>query len=188
MIEACVGKLCGRPLSAADLETIRRAVLEADPPFCAEVARRVCDALGWHDTLGRPKLMSCRVGLLRLHRASLIGLPAAGCTQRRRTGAGQATRCLAGGATAGWIGRATGRSAPGAGRRQACLIRPPPAVRDLQGSHANPSRTPRPKPCRLGTSLVPTRGRPRLRQSFSNIQSPPCRVGTATMPNLGDRT
>jgi hypothetical protein len=50
---------------------------EADPPLRAEVARRVCDALGWHDTLGRPKLMSCRVGLLRLHRAGLIALPAA---------------------------------------------------------------------------------------------------------------
>ena len=77
MIEASVGKLCGRPLSEADLEAIRRAILEADPPLRAEVARRVCAALGWHDALGRPKLMSCRVGLLRLHRAGLIELPAA---------------------------------------------------------------------------------------------------------------
>ena len=77
MIETCVGKLCGRPLSAADLEAIGRAVREADPPLRAEVARRVCAALGWCDTLGRPKLMSCRVGLLRLHRAGLIELPAA---------------------------------------------------------------------------------------------------------------
>jgi hypothetical protein len=71
MIEASVGKLCGRALSAADLETIRRGIGEAAPPLRAEVARQVCDALG------RPKLMSCRVGLLRLHRAGLIGLPAA---------------------------------------------------------------------------------------------------------------
>jgi hypothetical protein len=77
MIEGGVGKLCGRPLSAGDLETIRRVIGEADPPLRAEVARRVCDALGWHDTLGRPKLMSCRVGLLRLHRAGLIALPPA---------------------------------------------------------------------------------------------------------------
>jgi hypothetical protein len=77
MSEAGVGTLCGRPLSAADLETIRRAIGEADPPLRAEVARRVCAALGWHDPLGRPKLMSCRVGLLRLHRAGLIELPAA---------------------------------------------------------------------------------------------------------------
>jgi hypothetical protein len=39
--------------------------------------RWVCTALGWHDALGRPKLISCRVGLLRLHRAGLIALPAA---------------------------------------------------------------------------------------------------------------
>jgi hypothetical protein len=77
MIGGSVGKLCGRALSAADLERIRRAIGEADPPLRAQVARQVCDALGWHDGLGRPKLMSCRVGLLRLHRACLIGLPAA---------------------------------------------------------------------------------------------------------------
>jgi hypothetical protein len=77
MLEGSVGKLCGRPLSAADLERIRRVIGEADPPLRAEVARRVCDALGWYDTLGRPKLMSCRVGLLRLHRAGVIALPAA---------------------------------------------------------------------------------------------------------------
>jgi len=51
--------------------------LEADPPLRAEVARRVCAVLGWHDALGRPKLMSCRVGLLRLNHAGLIELPAA---------------------------------------------------------------------------------------------------------------
>lgn len=85
MTEASVGKLCGRPLSAADLETIRRAIRDADPPLRAEVARRVCTALGWHDTLGRPKLMSCRVGLLRLHRAGLIALPA----PRNRNGNGR---------------------------------------------------------------------------------------------------
>jgi hypothetical protein len=77
MSETGVGRLCGRALSAADLELIRRVIGEADPPLRAEVARRVCDALGWCDTLGRPKLMSCRVGLLRLHRAGLIALPAA---------------------------------------------------------------------------------------------------------------
>jgi hypothetical protein len=76
MNEEPVGKLCGRPLSAADLESIRAAVREADPPQRAEIARRVCRALNWVDVQGRPKLMSCRVGLLRLHRAGLIALPA----------------------------------------------------------------------------------------------------------------
>jgi hypothetical protein len=36
----------------------------------------VCAALEWTDALGRPKLMSARVALLRLHRAGLIELPA----------------------------------------------------------------------------------------------------------------
>jgi len=75
MAERCVAKLCGRALSGADLERIRRAVREADPPQRAEIARRVCAALDWVDVQGRPKLMSARVGLLRLHRAGLIALP-----------------------------------------------------------------------------------------------------------------
>lgn len=75
MADGCVAKLCGRALSAADLEIIRTAVREADPPQRAEIARRVCAALDWVDVQGRPKLMSARVGLLRLHRAGLIALP-----------------------------------------------------------------------------------------------------------------
>jgi hypothetical protein len=74
--EAIVGKLCGRPLSEGELEAIRTVVGAADRPLRAEIARRVCRALQWTDALGRPKLMSARVGLLRLHRAGLIELPA----------------------------------------------------------------------------------------------------------------
>ena len=69
-------KLCGRPLSAADVETIRREIRLADPPIRSEIARRVCRALEWTNALGQPKLMSARVGLLRLHRAGIIELPA----------------------------------------------------------------------------------------------------------------
>jgi hypothetical protein len=69
-------KLCGRPLSAADMETIRREIELAQPPIRSEIARRVCRALEWTNALGHPKLMSARVGLLRLHRAGIIELPA----------------------------------------------------------------------------------------------------------------
>ena len=69
-------RLCGRALNAADVETIRREIRLADPPIRSEVARRVCRALDWTNALGEPKLMSARVGLLRLHRAGLIELPA----------------------------------------------------------------------------------------------------------------
>lgn len=68
--------LGGRALSAGELKSIRREVRLAEPAVRAEVARRVCRVLGWTDALGRPKLMSCRVGLLRLHRAGWIELPA----------------------------------------------------------------------------------------------------------------
>jgi hypothetical protein len=68
-------KLCGRPFDAADLERIRREIVGAPPPRRAEIARRICRALEWTDARGRPKLMSARVGLLRLHRAGLIELP-----------------------------------------------------------------------------------------------------------------
>jgi len=75
MGDAIVSKVCGRALTEGDLEAIRAAVREADPPLRAEIARRVCDALGWYDVQGRPKLMSARVGLLRLHRGGVIELP-----------------------------------------------------------------------------------------------------------------
>ncbi len=72
--------LGGRVLSAGELESIRREARLAEPRVRAEVARRVCRVLGWTDAAGRPKLMSCRVGLLRLHRAGWIR--AAGAAQR----------------------------------------------------------------------------------------------------------
>ncbi len=78
MGEALPSRLCGRPFDGADVERIRSAVRAADPPLRAEIARRVCRALDWRDALGRPKLMSARVGLLRLHPpgGGLIELPA----------------------------------------------------------------------------------------------------------------
>jgi len=76
MGETIPSKLCGRPFDEADLKTIRSKILTANPPLRSEIARQVCQALEWTDALGRPKEMSARVGLLRLHRAGLIELPA----------------------------------------------------------------------------------------------------------------
>jgi hypothetical protein len=76
MGEAIPSKLCGRPFDGVDLARIRGEIVVANPPLRAQIARQVCLALGWTDALGRPKLMSARVGLLRLHRAGLIELPA----------------------------------------------------------------------------------------------------------------
>jgi len=68
-------RLCGRDWSAEDLAAVGEAIEQAEPRQRAEIARRVCRALDWKDALGRPKLMSCRVALLRLHRADHIELP-----------------------------------------------------------------------------------------------------------------
>jgi hypothetical protein len=75
MDEKIPSRLCGRAFDEADLERVRREIVAADPPLRSEIARRVCRTLDWTDVLGRPKLMSARVGLLRLHRAGLIELP-----------------------------------------------------------------------------------------------------------------
>jgi hypothetical protein len=75
MDQAIPSRLCGRPFNETDLARIRREIALAQPPLRAEIARRVCRALEWTDIQGRPKLMSARVGLLRLHRTGLIALP-----------------------------------------------------------------------------------------------------------------
>jgi hypothetical protein len=75
MEEQVPQRLCGRALSEADLAVIRREIALAEPVNRAEIARRVCRALEWTNARGEPKLMSARVGLLRLHRAGLIELP-----------------------------------------------------------------------------------------------------------------
>ena len=70
---------CGVGFGAEELALVRGAIEQSPPPNRAEVARRVCAALQWTDALGRPKLMSCRVALLRLHRAGLVELPEPTC-------------------------------------------------------------------------------------------------------------
>ncbi len=68
-------QLCGQPFSQDKLETIKREIRLSGSAYRAEIARRVCEALNWKDALGKPKTMSSRVALLRLHRESFIELP-----------------------------------------------------------------------------------------------------------------
>ena len=65
----------GRDWSNDELAEVREAIKQAQPRQRTEIARRVCQALDWKNALGQPKLMSCRVALLRLHRAGHIELP-----------------------------------------------------------------------------------------------------------------
>jgi hypothetical protein len=68
-------RVCGREWSVQDLERVREEIGRASPALRSEIARRVCARLGWSDALGRAKLMSCKVALLRLHRGGWIELP-----------------------------------------------------------------------------------------------------------------
>jgi hypothetical protein len=75
MVKSEMLRVGGRDWSTGDLLEVREAIEQAQPRQRAEIARQVCQALEWNDTLGRPKLMSCRVALLRLHRSGRIELP-----------------------------------------------------------------------------------------------------------------
>lgn len=68
-------RVCGREFTEHDLTIIREEVKGAEPPVRAEIARRVCRALGWVDRRGRAKAMSCRLALVRLNQRGLIDLP-----------------------------------------------------------------------------------------------------------------
>jgi hypothetical protein len=68
-------RLLGRAFGAAALEVVQQEVHSAAGAYRTEIARRVCQQLGWVNRGGRLALMSGRVALLKLHRAGLIYLP-----------------------------------------------------------------------------------------------------------------
>ena len=68
--------VCGRVFTADELEGIRE-ITGHEPALTREgIAREVCDRLSWRTPAGRPKVMSCKVALLRLDAQGLITLPA----------------------------------------------------------------------------------------------------------------
>lgn len=77
MQKSIPSKLCGKSFSIVELAQIREEILKCTPPVREEIARRVCSRLDWVDSLGRKKVMSCKVALLRLDRLGLIKLPPA---------------------------------------------------------------------------------------------------------------
>jgi hypothetical protein len=68
-------RLLGRPFGEDALEVIQRHAGSATGCNRTEIARRVCQQLGWVNRGGRLALMSARVALLKLHRAGFICLP-----------------------------------------------------------------------------------------------------------------
>lgn len=83
-------RLLGRPFGSEALERIRQLTRQSEPRLRAEIARRVCEHLGWVNPGGRPALMSARVALLQLQELGLIELPPP------RGGNGNGRRCRAG--------------------------------------------------------------------------------------------
>ena len=77
-------RFCGRQFSPAELARLRSWLAEGQ---CnrSELARRACAQFGWVNGAGQPKLMSCRVALLRMERAGLVRLP----TPQTRNGNGR---------------------------------------------------------------------------------------------------
>ena len=67
--------VCGREFSDELLERLNAEVCANPEMSRSELSRRVCDWLGWKGPEGEPKQVSCRVALLRLHRAGRIELP-----------------------------------------------------------------------------------------------------------------
>lgn len=68
-------RYCGREFSSAELSHIRQ-LLEIRPALArVALSRRVCQDLGWLNSLGQPKEMSCRVALLRMEKDGLLKLP-----------------------------------------------------------------------------------------------------------------
>lgn len=70
-------RLCGQEFGSRGLAIVRAVIECAAGAPRAEIARRVCEELGWVDAVGRAKAMGARVALLRLARAGWITLPAA---------------------------------------------------------------------------------------------------------------
>jgi len=68
-------RYCGRLFTAEDLQRIRDLLLAHPEYNRVQLSRRVCRELGWLRPDGRPKEMSCRVAMLRMHREGIITLP-----------------------------------------------------------------------------------------------------------------
>jgi len=66
----------GRVFVPADVERVRRLISAHPQASRQRLSYLICEALNWRKADGSLKDMSCRVALLRMHRAGLIELPA----------------------------------------------------------------------------------------------------------------
>ena len=68
-------RFSGRLFTPEEIERIRDTIASDPQLNRAQLSRRVCEMFGWLRPDGRSKEMSCRVAMLRMHRADLITLP-----------------------------------------------------------------------------------------------------------------
>ena len=69
-------RLMGRPFGPEALARVRELAAECVPCLRSEIARRLCERLGWINRSGKPALLNARVALVRLHQSGLLDLPA----------------------------------------------------------------------------------------------------------------
>ena len=67
--------ICGRSVTWDDVQMIRTLIADHSTALRTELSRKVCLAWHWINPGGELKEMSCRVLLLKLHRAGAIQLP-----------------------------------------------------------------------------------------------------------------
>ena len=68
--------ICGKPFSHTQLDVVCKTLTEHPTETRSGLSRIICQRFGWLTANGCPKEMSCRVAMLKLHRAGLIKLPA----------------------------------------------------------------------------------------------------------------
>ncbi|MGR9108176.1 MAG: hypothetical protein ACU843_14740 [Gammaproteobacteria bacterium] len=70
-------RVCGKRFHPRALKIIREIVQEYEHTSRKEIARQVCERLGWADQRGVRKEVGAAVALLRFHRNGWIDLPPA---------------------------------------------------------------------------------------------------------------
>jgi hypothetical protein len=69
-------RLMGRSFGPEGLARVRELASECVPCLRSEIARRLCEPLGWINRRGKPALLNARVALVRWHQSGLLDLPA----------------------------------------------------------------------------------------------------------------
>ena len=73
---SCVFAYRGRPVSVAEIESIRQLIAAHPALSRRRLSAKLCEAWNWVQPNGRPRDMVARSLMLELHRAGHIQLPA----------------------------------------------------------------------------------------------------------------